>query len=663
MGVHDHGFNNVSTYGGLWRLAGEDRIDATDWEVRFYELALKVSGAVQARRWTRVPDGGFIHSFNGAHSLFVDTIRSLRALALSHRARPPAARRAGRGGQPARPPGAARAGHGASTPSTTARAATPTTSAAASRTRACSTRQRHLSLPEHAAGIFAVLDLDARARVGDARLRRTDRVHRDAPRRRLAAFGGRARDRCDGCSTPRAPPATSTSSQPRRPTACPTGTPGAPGLAAPRRLGPRPADPFNDHEPVDSSAAAIAAQGLLRLGQLLERVGDRRRALLSQAGLQVLATLLDERGPYLSTDPDASGPAAPLDLSPAERLGPRARRARAFLAASRASGATTTCAKRRCCAAAGADAPYLDLLRTADDDVTRTASRSSPAARAASASGSRGRSPPKDGRSRCAACGPSGRRRRRSTIVRRSRAVRPGGCRRAAADRERLRRLGRRRVPGGIHALVNNAGRAPRVRADLLEASEDSFEELLRINLQGPYFLTQQIARRHGRRARRRTRRSRARSSSSPRCRRRWCPSIAASTASARPALAMAAQLFAVRLAEHGIPVYEVRPGHHRDRHDRRRARASTTSASPTGLVPERRWGTPDDVGRVVAALLRGDLPYATGSVIHVDGGLRFQALSQRIPLQPLRLDGDSEVLIPKRACRSTLFMRPVIGD
>src|SRR5688572_30727342 len=85
MGVHDHGFNNVSTYGNLWRLGREGRIEASEWEMRFYELALKVSGAVQAHRWTRLPDGGFIHSFNGAHSLFVDTIRSLRALALAHR--------------------------------------------------------------------------------------------------------------------------------------------------------------------------------------------------------------------------------------------------------------------------------------------------------------------------------------------------------------------------------------------------------------------------------------------------------------------------------------------------------------------------------------------------------------------------------------------------
>src|SRR5687767_15331028 len=84
VGVHDHGFNNVSTYGGLWRLAREQRIESPEWEVRFYELALKVSGAIQARRWTPIPGGGFIHSFNGAQSLFVDTIRTLRALALSH---------------------------------------------------------------------------------------------------------------------------------------------------------------------------------------------------------------------------------------------------------------------------------------------------------------------------------------------------------------------------------------------------------------------------------------------------------------------------------------------------------------------------------------------------------------------------------------------------
>jgi unsaturated chondroitin disaccharide hydrolase len=84
-GVHDHGFNNVSTYGNLLRLMREGKIPANEREKDFYELALKVSGAVQAARWTKLADGtGFIHSFNGPHSLFVDTIRSCRALAVAH---------------------------------------------------------------------------------------------------------------------------------------------------------------------------------------------------------------------------------------------------------------------------------------------------------------------------------------------------------------------------------------------------------------------------------------------------------------------------------------------------------------------------------------------------------------------------------------------------
>lgn len=84
-GVHDHGFNNVSTYGNLLRLMREGKIPHDDGEKNFHELALKVSGAVQAARWTKTSDGtGFIHSFNGPHSLFVDTIRSCRSLALAH---------------------------------------------------------------------------------------------------------------------------------------------------------------------------------------------------------------------------------------------------------------------------------------------------------------------------------------------------------------------------------------------------------------------------------------------------------------------------------------------------------------------------------------------------------------------------------------------------
>src|SRR6059036_500212 len=86
VGVHDHGFNNVSTYGNLWRLMGEGRIAANERERDFYELALKCSGAVQASRWTFIANGEvYVYSFNGPHSLFADTIRSLRALAVSHK--------------------------------------------------------------------------------------------------------------------------------------------------------------------------------------------------------------------------------------------------------------------------------------------------------------------------------------------------------------------------------------------------------------------------------------------------------------------------------------------------------------------------------------------------------------------------------------------------
>jgi NAD(P)-dependent dehydrogenase (short-subunit alcohol dehydrogenase family) len=192
------------------------------------------------------------------------------------------------------------------------------------------------------------------------------------------------------------------------------------------------------------------------------------------------------------------------------------------------------------------------------------------------------------------------------------------------ADRGRLAAAIGERY-GAVNALVNNAGRAPRVRADILEAGEDSFEELLRINLQGPYFLTQALARQMT-----------ARKSGDPAFTGAivFVTSVSAEMVStargeycvSKAGLAMAARLFAVRLAPLGIPVYEVRPGIIatdmtavvRDVYDARIA---------DGLVPERRWGQPDDIGRTVATLVRGDLPYATGSVIHVDGGLALPRL------------------------------------
>jgi 3-oxoacyl-[acyl-carrier protein] reductase len=178
---------------------------------------------------------------------------------------------------------------------------------------------------------------------------------------------------------------------------------------------------------------------------------------------------------------------------------------------------------------------------------------------------------------------------------------------------------------GRINALVNNAGRAPRERADLLAATEDSFEEVLRTNLQGPYFLTQHVARLMVE--------ARAADPSAAAAI-VFITSVSAAMTSinrgeycvSKAGLTMAANLFAVRLAGHGIPVFEVRPGiiatdmtsRVKDVYDQRIA---------DGLIPEGRWGTPDDVGRAVAALVRGDLPYATGSVIHVDGGLAIPRL------------------------------------
>lgn len=192
------------------------------------------------------------------------------------------------------------------------------------------------------------------------------------------------------------------------------------------------------------------------------------------------------------------------------------------------------------------------------------------------------------------------------------------------ADRARLVEAVHARH-GAINALVNNAGRAPRERADLLDASESSFEDLIRTNLQGPYFLTQAIARQMA-----------ARRGEDPAFPATivFVTSVSAEMASlargeycvSKAGLAMATRLFALRLAPAGIPVFEVRPGiiatdmtaAVRDLYDARIA---------DGLVPQQRWGQPDDVGRIVATLLRGDVPYATGTVIHADGGLTLPRL------------------------------------
>ena len=177
---------------------------------------------------------------------------------------------------------------------------------------------------------------------------------------------------------------------------------------------------------------------------------------------------------------------------------------------------------------------------------------------------------------------------------------------------------------GTLHALVNNAGRAPRVRADLLAATEESFDEVLRTNLSGPYFLTQAVARLF---VEQQPNAAGARAIV-------FVTSVSAELASpqrgdycvSKAGLSMTAKLFAARLAGERIPVYEVRPGviatdmtaNVKEMYDKRIAE---------GLVPEGRWGQPEDVGRAVAALVRGDIAYSTGTVFHVDGGLSIPRL------------------------------------
>jgi unsaturated chondroitin disaccharide hydrolase len=301
-GVHDHGFNNVSTYGNLWRLVRERRLDANEWERRFYELALKVSGAVQARRWTTLPDGGFIYSFNGAHSLFVDTIRSLRALALADRLRQPLMEEQdervsllGRLVQHARATAQYNVyfGRGRDRFDVRGRVAHESLFNVANGTyRGPSTQQGYSPFSTWTRGLaWAMLgfaeQLEFLQTLPDAALDRVGgRAEVDA------LFLDAARATCDHYID----------------VAAADGVPywdaGAPGLARMDAWREKPADPFNDFEPVDSSAAAIAAQGLLRLGHVLSARnagrddGDGRR--YTQAGLQVLDTLCAE--PYLSTD-------------------------------------------------------------------------------------------------------------------------------------------------------------------------------------------------------------------------------------------------------------------------------------------------------------------------------------------------------------------------
>jgi len=178
---------------------------------------------------------------------------------------------------------------------------------------------------------------------------------------------------------------------------------------------------------------------------------------------------------------------------------------------------------------------------------------------------------------------------------------------------------------GGLDLLVNNAGVAPESRADILDATEKSFDRVLSINLKGPYFLTQAVANRMItlRKASRKYRGCMVNISS-----------VSATVASinrgdyciSKAAISMATQLWAARLAEYNIDVYEVRPGIIAT--DMTRAvKAKYDRLLAAGLTLEKRWGLPQDVGRAVAVLARGELSYATGQVLTIDGGLSLPRL------------------------------------
>jgi NAD(P)-dependent dehydrogenase (short-subunit alcohol dehydrogenase family) len=179
---------------------------------------------------------------------------------------------------------------------------------------------------------------------------------------------------------------------------------------------------------------------------------------------------------------------------------------------------------------------------------------------------------------------------------------------------------------GRIDALVNNAGMAPRARADITEATEESFDELIAVNLKGPYFLSQAVARHWL---------ERPGDARLPGGRKLvFISSISASLAStnrgdycvSKAGLAMAAKLWAVRLAAEGVQVFELRPGVMatdmtagvKEKYDRLIAE---------GLVPQRRWGTAEDVGLAVSTLMKGGFPFSTGEVLYVDGGLHLERL------------------------------------
>jgi hypothetical protein len=305
IGVHDHGFNNMSTYGNLLRLMREGLIEDNPWEKNFYELALKMSGAVQAARWTDLPeDLGFIYSFNGPHSLFADTIRSLRVLAAAHgldhvlmgerdRKISLLGRLLRHGETTARY--IVYFGKGRDRWDVSGRVAHEAVFNLNDGSFRCpSSQQGYSPFTTWTRGLAWILlgyaeELDFLS----------SREEREFSELRLPYFSRKEEAVGRFLEVARATADFYIANTPTD--GVPYWDTGAPNL---HRLGDylnKPADPYNAWEPVDSSAAAIAAQGFLRLGAFLEARSPGSGSAYIKAGLKTAETLMG--APYLCDDP------------------------------------------------------------------------------------------------------------------------------------------------------------------------------------------------------------------------------------------------------------------------------------------------------------------------------------------------------------------------
>ncbi|HEX5413592.1 MAG TPA: glycosyl hydrolase [Terriglobia bacterium] len=306
IGVHDHGFNVISTFGNLARLAGERKTQATQPELDYYRLALKTSGAVQAARWSRISGGGgYIYSFNGAHSMFVDTIRSLRSLAIAHQLGYALHEESDRRVSllerlvqhaDATARYAVYYGEGRDHYDVRGRVAHESLfNARDGRYRCPNVQQGYSPFTTWTRGLaWAILGF----------AEQLEFIH-TLPAEEFDGLGGLGKIEA---MMLRAAEATADFYLEQTPTdGVPYWDTGAPGLAKLGDYLSRPSDPFNGHEPVDSSAASIGAQGLWLLGRYLEQHGQRAEqgGRYCQAALTVARTLLAE--PYLSTDAGHQG--------------------------------------------------------------------------------------------------------------------------------------------------------------------------------------------------------------------------------------------------------------------------------------------------------------------------------------------------------------------